>query len=122
MILLSNSSPLFNVTRILPFESAACSTTWLLVRINPELSIMKPDPVLPEPVVIETTEGKTRFANPATESGLRSIVFEAVTKFALPPKNPPDALIPSAPPTKPAIIARTTSEPGVILLFVRAKS
>ena len=92
------------------------------MRIKPELSIIKPDPVLPPPLVIETTEGKTRFANPATESGLRSIVFEAETKFALPPKNPPDALIPSAPPTKPAMIAKTTTEPGVMPLLPRAKS
>ena len=84
------------VTIILAFASAASSTTWLFVRIKPELSMINPEPELPASVVIETTDGSTRLANPATESGLRSTEFEAVTKLAFPPKNPPDAFTPSA--------------------------
>jgi hypothetical protein len=53
---------------------------------------------------------------------LRSIEFEAETKLALPPKKPPDAFIPRAPPTNPAMIARTTSAPGVTPLLERGKS
>jgi hypothetical protein len=90
--------------------------------MNPELSIMKPEPELPASVVIETTDGRTRFAKPATESGLRSIEFEAETKLALPPKNPPEAFTPSAPPTIPAMIAKTTTAPGVTPLLDRGKS
>ena len=101
------------MTIIFALDSTASSTTWLFVRINPALSIINPEPVLPEPVVIETTEGKTLFAKPATESGLRSTELDAETRFALPPKNPPDAFIPSAPPTIPAMIAKTTTEPGL---------
>ncbi|CAB4756658.1 unannotated protein [freshwater metagenome] len=73
--------------------------------------------MLPAPVVIDTTDGNTRFANPATESGFRSIELEAETKLALPPNNPPDAFTPRIPPTTPAIIAKTTTEPGDIPLF-----
>jgi hypothetical protein len=71
---------------------------------------------------METTDGKTRFANPATESGLRSIELEAETKLAFPPKKPPEAFTPSTPPTIPAIIARTTTAPGVTPLLERGKS
>jgi hypothetical protein len=53
---------------------------------------------------------------------LRSIEFEAETKLALPPKNPPEAFTPSTPPTIPAMIARTTSAPGVTPLLEREKS
>lgn len=84
--------------------------------------MINPEPELPDSVVIETTEGKTRFANPATESGLRSMEFEAETKLVLPPKNPPDAFMPSAPPTSPAIIASTTTDPGEMPLDEREKS
>ena len=101
------------MTIIFALESAACSTTWLFVRIKPELSIINPEPLLPDPVVIETTDGRTLFAKPATESGLRSTELVAETRFALPPKNPPVALIPSTPPTIPAMMASTTTEPGL---------
>ena len=120
--MLSKSSPLLSVTMILAFASAASSTTWLFVRMKPELSIMKPEPELPASVVIETTDGRTRFAKPATESGLRSIEFEAETKLALPPKNPPEALTPRAPPIIPAMIAKMTTAPGVTPLLDRGKS
>ena len=84
--------------------------------------MINPEPELPAAVVIETTDGRTRFAKPATESGLRSTEFEADTKLALAPKKPPDAFMPSAPPTIPAMIARTTSAPGVTPLLERGKS
>jgi hypothetical protein len=84
--------------------------------------MINPEPELPAAVVIETTDGRTRFAKPATESGLRSTEFEAETKLALAPKKPPDALMPSAPPIIPAMIASTTSVPGVTPLLERGKS
>ena len=46
----------------------------------------KPDPVSPPFIVrvlIETTDGNTRCAIPATESGARSIVLVDDTKFTL---------------------------------------
>ena len=50
----------------------------------PELSITKPEPDPPPftvRVLIETTDGKTLCAIPATESGARSIVLVDDTKF-----------------------------------------
>jgi hypothetical protein len=53
-------------------------------------------------VSIETTDGKTLCAIPATESGARSIVLVEDTKSTLLLSDPPDALTPKKPPTDPA--------------------
>ena len=59
-------------------------------------------------VSIETTDGSTRDAIPATESGARSIVDVDETKFAPAEISPLVASPPSTPPNNPATMARTT--------------
>ena len=63
------------------------------------------------------------YRHPKTvESDGIGLEFEAETKLALPPKNPPEAFTPSAPPTIPAMIAKMTTAPGVTPLLDRGKS
>jgi hypothetical protein len=66
------------------------------------LSKTKPEPVPPRPdeerVLIETTDGKTLAAIPATESGARSIVLEESTMLAELKIVPPVAVTPRNPP------------------------
>lgn len=76
----------------------------------------KPEPVEPpsEPLAsIETTEGSTRFAIPATESGERSIVeFEETNLVEYPKREPLDAA-PKAPaiiPTKIVVVTEARKE------------
>jgi hypothetical protein len=76
---------------------------------------MKPDPAPPPVkvlVLIETTDGKTRCAIPATESGARSIVLVDETKFAERKSEPPAALTPRKPPRDPARSAIKTRVPA----------
>jgi hypothetical protein len=87
--------------------------------MNPELSITKPDPEPPPfavRVLIETTEGKTLCAIPATESGARSIVLVDDTKLTLRVNEPPPALTPKKPPRDPASSAIKARLP--LALFV----
>jgi hypothetical protein len=100
----------------------APSTTWLLVRMYPELSITKPEPVaLPDAfsVEIETTEGRTRWAIPATESGARSMLLETATRLILCPRSVPLVVkSPTALPTNPATTANATADPkGMLVRF-----
>lgn len=70
--------------------------------------MIKPEPVPPpalDSVAIETTDGKTRCAIPATESGFLSIVLVELTKLARYGIQPVDALEPNIPPITPAITA-----------------
>ena len=66
------------------------------------LSKTKPEPVPPPPdverVFIDTTDGKTLAAIPATESGARSIVLEELTMLAELKIDPPVAVTPRNPP------------------------
>ena len=73
-----------------------------------------PDPVPPpvnDRVWIETTEGKTRCAVPATESGALSIVLVEDTRFTRLKIEAPDALTPKIPPAAPAKTAISATLP-----------
>ena len=80
---------------------------------------MKPEPVPPPifvRVLIETTDGRTRAAIPATESGALSITLEEETKFACLNNVPPVAVTPKNPPTLPASSATKRTVPRVFFL------
>lgn len=80
-----------------------------------------PDPVPPpflDRVVIETTDGSTRDAIPATESGARSMELVDETMFALSKKVPPEELTPRKPPMLPASKAINTAVPRELFLEV----
>ena len=80
----------------------------------PLLSMTKPDPdppLLSVRVFIETTEGNTLCAIPATESGARSIVLVDDTKLTSRNNEPPAALTPKKPPRDPASSAIKTRLP-----------
>ena len=73
-----------------------------------------PDPVPPpvnDRVWMETTEGKTRCAVPATESGALSIVLVEDTRFTRLKIEAPDALTPKIPPAAPAKTAINATLP-----------
>jgi hypothetical protein len=71
-------------------------------------------------VLIETTEGKTLCAIPATESGARSIVLVDDTKLTSRKGEPPPALTPKKPPRDPARSAINTRLPFELLEDVGA--
>ena len=70
--------------------------------------MMKPEPV-PAPesdsVAIETTDGSTRCAIPATESGFLSMALFELTKLARYGIQPVEAFEPKIPPITPAMTA-----------------
>ena len=84
------------------------------------LSRKNPDPlppVLPLLTSIDTTEGDTRAAIPATESGLRSMVLLVETKFVLVSS---DAEVrPTTLPITPAIRAIEIAIPKLTVLVFR---
>jgi hypothetical protein len=86
----------------------------------PLLSKTNPEPVPPRPdaerVLIETTEGKTLAAIPATESGARSIVLEEFTMLAELKIVPPVAVTPRNPPRQLASSAMIKTLPRELLL------
>jgi hypothetical protein len=89
----------------------------------PLLSITKPDPDPPPLIVrvlIETTEGNTLCAIPATESGARSIVLVDDTKLTSRNSEPPAALTPKKPPRDPASSAINTRLPFALFEGVGA--
>ena len=70
--------------------------------------MMNPEPVPPpesDSVAIETTDGRTRCAIPATESGFLSIALLELTKLARYGIQPVDAVEPKIPPMTPAMTA-----------------
>ena len=82
-----------------------------MVNKYPFGSITNPDPEPPpsvDIVSIDTTEGKTLAAMPATESGERSMVEVDETKLTPLVIKPLVASPPSMPPSKPATNASTT--------------
>jgi hypothetical protein len=60
---------------------------------------------------METTEGKTLCAVPATESGARSIVLVEETRLTRLKSDAPEAFTPKIPPTPPAKTAINAIEP-----------
>ena len=85
----------------------------MLSRKNPE----PVPPLLPLLTSIETTEGDTRAAIPAIESGLRSIVLLVETKFVL--VSSVAEVLPTTLPTTPAIRAIEIAIPKLTVLVFR---